>query len=290
MCPQHSKDPAVAIKREKGLMDINLFKKIIDDISQDGTYISTIGAGEPLLHPKLAQMVRYAKEKGNIVHTITNGELLVPKMSEALLDAGLDVIGISIDGATKTTHEKIRKSSNFDRVDANVEQLLKLKSQRRSSIPLVRIMMVEMEENKNEIDEVINRWLPVVDEVHISTHRINRGRHLSFNSDSIKKSHCLRLWQTMVIGWNGKVGLCCDDWAGEVILGDMNTSGIRDIWFGKMLQEIRRYHLKGEYEKVPICANCDSWMEGIHFINTEENGQIIRQNPYLKVYTQINKT
>lgn len=286
MCPQHSKNPDVASPRKKGLMDFELYKKIIDDIPQKNTFVSTIGAGEPLLHPKIAEMLKYAKKKGNNLHIITNAELLVPEMSEKLLDAGLDVIGISIDGSTKSTHESIRVGSNFDRVVKNIEQFLKIKAQRNSRLPSVRIMMVELDENKDEVNEVIDRWLPLVDEVHISTYRVNSGRNFCSASGSVRRTACLRLWQTMVIGWDGRVGLCCDDWAGEVILGDVKTSGIKDIWFSKKFQEIRRYHLKGTYEKVPICLNCDSWMEGIPFVTTEENGHILKKNPFLRVYSR----
>lgn len=290
MCPQHSRDPGIAINRKTGFMDINLCKKIIDEVSQYGdTLVSLIGAGEPLLYPGLVQMVRYAKMGGNKTHIITNGQLLTSEMSEKLIDAGLDMIGISVDGVTKLVHEKIRKGSNFNKVVNNVEELLKLKNQRRSALPLVRIMIVEMEENKHEVDAVIDRWLPLVDEILISTHRINYGRKLFNCPISIPRVSCFRLWRMIVISWDGKVALCCDDWGGEVILGDTRTSSIRDIWFSKRFQKIRRYHLMGEYYKIPICANCDSWMSEFTFVKEEADRRVI-ESPYSRVYTKMDRT
>lgn len=290
MCPQHSRNPNIAINRKKGVMDLKLFKKIIDEVSRYGnTVVSMIGAGEPMLHPDLECMVRYAKEGGNKTHIITNGQLLTPEGSAKLIHAKLDCIGISIDGATKATHEKIREGSKFDKVVNNVEQLLKLKKQLHSPIPLVRIMMVEMEENKNEVEAVINRWLPQVDEVLISTHRIDTGRRFFCRPDSIHRIPCQRLWRMIVIGWMGKVGLCCDDWGGEVVLGDIHESSIHDIWFSKEFQRIRRLHSKGQYQKISICAQCDSWMDAITY-EKEEPGWRVKQNPYTRVYSRIDGT
>ncbi|MFH1563432.1 MAG: radical SAM protein [Nitrospirota bacterium] len=288
MCPQHSKETGVGIHRKEGLMEMNLYKRIIDEVKEYGeVMVSPIGAGEPLIHPEIIEMVHYAKEAGCKTHIITNGTLLTPKISERLINAGLDIIAISIDGIRKQTHEGIRLGSNFERVVSNIEALLRLKKDSQANIK-VRIMTVELEENKGEISDIIDKWFPLVDEVLISAHRVESGRHLLHEKiyPLVQRVPCNRLWQMMVISWNGLVALCCDDWAEEVILGDVHNTSLRKIWFSKEFQKIRQYHLKGEYDKVSICNNCDSWLEANTCVRIEGNRKII-ENPVVCCYTHI---
>lgn len=80
-----------------GDMDMNLYKKIIDEGARNNLWgIKLSYRGEPLLHPHIVQMVAYAKQKGILdVYFNTNGMLLNERMSSNLIEAGLDRISIS---------------------------------------------------------------------------------------------------------------------------------------------------------------------------------------------------
>lgn len=67
---------------------------------------------------------------------------------------------------------------------------------------------------------------------------------------------CMRLWQTMTVLWDGRVSICCLDYEGSEIVGDLRTSTMREIWEGERLAQIRAWHTRGEFGTVPICANC----------------------------------
>jgi hypothetical protein len=58
------------------------------------------GFGESLAHPDIYRMIRAAKELGAVAELITNGTLLDDGSVQALLEAGLDTLWVSIDGAT----------------------------------------------------------------------------------------------------------------------------------------------------------------------------------------------
>jgi len=77
-------------------MDFSLYRKVIDRL--DGiSEVTLTGWGEPLLHPKIVEMVKYAKEKGKWVSLTSNGSLLTENLAKQLTQAGLDSISISID-------------------------------------------------------------------------------------------------------------------------------------------------------------------------------------------------
>ena len=65
----------------KGHMDIELFKKIIKDISPYAEIIKLHLVGEPLLHPRIIQMIKFARmNTGAQLHLSTNASLLSGKL------------------------------------------------------------------------------------------------------------------------------------------------------------------------------------------------------------------
>jgi MoaA/NifB/PqqE/SkfB family radical SAM enzyme len=72
-------------------------KRRIDLLKRLGTSVITLSGGEPLLHPGIAEVIRYARRRGVFITAITNGYLLSLKKIEELNAAGLDHLQISID-------------------------------------------------------------------------------------------------------------------------------------------------------------------------------------------------
>jgi MoaA/NifB/PqqE/SkfB family radical SAM enzyme len=98
-------------------MDFNLFKKIIDEAVELGTYSINMNLiCEPLIHPQVLEMIRYAKKAGIIdVHFHTHGGLINEEKANLLLKSGLDRLFVSIDSPYKDKYNKIRVLSDFDR-------------------------------------------------------------------------------------------------------------------------------------------------------------------------------
>ena len=78
------------------------------------------GLGEPLSHPNIVEMVREAKAIGSFVELITNGMLLDKSMSLQLVDAGLDVLWVSLDGATPESYKDVRLGAALPKILDNL--------------------------------------------------------------------------------------------------------------------------------------------------------------------------
>jgi len=79
--------------------------------------------GEVFMHPDTyLRILKKAKEFGCEVRTISNGTLLTPELSRALVDIGLDHLTISIDAATSKTYKKIRVGGNFRKLIRQIVQ------------------------------------------------------------------------------------------------------------------------------------------------------------------------
>lgn len=234
-----------------------LFKKVIDEASNYKLPSLKLNfRGEPLLHPDLFKMVKYAKDKGILeVQFNTNGLTLSEKKSEELIKAGLDRIIFSVDGATKKTYEMIRTGSNFDTVVENIKRFIEIRNGRGLKRPSVRVQMVKMEENKHEVERFIKMWIDVANRVAVT---ICREPYIKGKRSVKKLEHfpCHQLWQRLVMWWTGEVFMCCGDWHGEYPLGDARKDSLYELWHCNKYNFVRKLHSSGKLEELPICARC----------------------------------
>jgi MoaA/NifB/PqqE/SkfB family radical SAM enzyme len=91
-------------------MESRTFARIIDGLKDFALppLIFFGGFGEPLSHPDIIDMVRQAKAIGSRIELITNGTLLTSDMSKGLISAGLDMLWISLDGASPESYADVR--------------------------------------------------------------------------------------------------------------------------------------------------------------------------------------
>ncbi|HEX7091215.1 MAG TPA: radical SAM protein [Longimicrobiales bacterium] len=110
-----------------------------------GVTIMDFLGGEPLLHPRIADLVAHAKRKGCWTNIITNGLLLSEKLVEALNRAGLDSMCVSIDRVHPTdfTHKGLKPLRR------------KLAALRRSARFQVEVNTVLCEETLDEFEELV---------------------------------------------------------------------------------------------------------------------------------------
>jgi len=242
------------MKEKLGFIDWALYKKIINEgVRYKLPSIKLNYRGEPLLHPQLVEMVSYAKKKGILeVQFNTNGLLLNKKKARELIEAGLDRIIFSFDGATKKTYEKIRRGSNYERVIKNIKRLVEIRNNFGLKRPLVRVQMVKMKENEKEVERFIKMWLPIANRVAVSTERNPLGA-----KKRLEHFPCHQIWQRLMVCWDGEVRMCCGDWYGEVKLGNAKRSSLYKIWHSKKLNNIRKIHKEGRFDEVPVCSRCE---------------------------------
>jgi MoaA/NifB/PqqE/SkfB family radical SAM enzyme len=113
------------------------------------------GIGEPLLNRELPRIIRYLKQRHVQVVINSNGTLLTPRWSRALVESGLDEYRCSIDGANPATYARIRGANLFDRLVSGLRTLVETKDGMRSTSPRVSIWCVGTQENLQELPDLI---------------------------------------------------------------------------------------------------------------------------------------
>lgn len=237
-----------------GLMDYELIKKIIDEVVGKIYSLRLSWIGEPTLHPRLVDSIRYAKDR-NIpeVSFLTNGTKLNLRYMKELIDAGLDLLTISIDGLGET-YNKIRKPLRFDKTIKKLTDLKHYKDTNQLNKPVIKIQGIwpAIKENPtlfyNTLEPLVDliAFNPLIDYLHNDTNIVYEEHF-----------YCPQPYQRVVIGANGKASMCSSDDFMDIDVGDANTQSIYEIWHGDKLKRIREQHLKENgFMALKPCKNC----------------------------------
>ena len=144
-----------ASAREKGVMPFDTFRHIIDSTDWKIKRINFSYAGEPLINPDLAKMIRYAKEKGINLIVETNGMLLEERAIE-LTGCGLQKLSIAFDGINQDMVSKYRRGIDFEKVVSGIRRIVSEKKERRSQFPEIHLQLIVMKHNQAYLNQVIS--------------------------------------------------------------------------------------------------------------------------------------
>lgn len=113
------------------------------------------GIGEPLFHTKTIDWIEEAKSLGVKVELITNGTILTEKISRRLIDAGLDVLWVSIDGADPETYADVRMGAELPNILENLKRFSRMRPPHHHPKPEIGIAFVAMKRNIADLPKVI---------------------------------------------------------------------------------------------------------------------------------------
>ena len=254
--------------REKGVMQWDLFTKIIDEIAETDKNVRLwmVFFGEALIikrrKPSIFDMISYAKGKGlTDVVLNSNANLLDEYAAKGLIDSGLDAVYIGLDAITAETYSKVRVGGNYDKTVKNVINLINLKNDMNSQKPAVFVQFVEMDINKHEKENFINFWNRQGAVVKIRPKVSWAGLVEASNLVLGNKDRwpCYWAMRTMSITDKGKVVTCAVDLDARFVAGDVKSQSLKEIWNGK-LKELRHLHNSKRFDELPEnCGLCRDW-------------------------------
>lgn len=258
MCPRNK------IKMDLGDMQLELFKKIIDEAAHFlPVCLVPFFRGESFLHPQFFEMLAYAKLKGlRPLQLATNGYFLTPERAGKILDMGVDFISFSLDVNHQDIYKKIRQQSDFERVFFNVFNFLKEKQDRNYNLPQIQVSAVKTRRNAAFINDFIGFWQDKVDKVRVYyAHSLEGklGQITESDNAQAKRMPCLKLLTDIVIYYNGGVALCNHDWQRESSIGNIKNSSIQDLWRSPYYSAIREKHLCNKLNDFSPCNYCSHW-------------------------------
>ncbi len=288
-CALHG--PHRFVTRPSGNMKAAVWRAVIKDLGslEQKVSLTTHGGGEPLLHPALRDILRYARTFSNLeIGFLTNGMLLDKSWSDFLTDIKLDWIAFSIDGVLPETHDRIRKYSDLKRVEENLDTLLAVKRRKKSVFPQIRLNMVAYDEIVDQQEAFVEKWIHKVDAVMISHYR-QPPESKRWPGITIERKPCNLLWYQAVVSWDGRLALCCEDFNVDFSPGRIAPgNSLLSLWNNEAMSRVRDLHTRGDYDQHSMCCRCDTWAEDYsrqEYVDDERGFRVVK-TPSQIVYSR----
>ena len=242
-------------------MPDDIFKIIAAQVGEHGAYLRISGGGEPFLHPRIIDLVHYAKERGCKVGIITNGSLVTAKKARALLECWGDAVEFSVDASDAITYARVRPGLNFDRLVKNVKDIVRLRNE--LSAP-THIVASGVNQQQVDIAKVEAFWTGLVDVFQkrkFLTWAINEDHSADPTPYLAPEENipCPFLFERLNIDSRGNVQVCGFDIRGTTNLGSVLTTPISEIWLGPEFQYFREKHLARRGTDIQLCSQCTDW-------------------------------
>ncbi|MFA0961598.1 radical SAM/SPASM domain-containing protein [Roseivirga sp. BDSF3-8] len=262
--------------RPTGMLTVDLFRKVIDELSPDLLYLLLYFQGEPYLHPQFSELVNYASRKGIYTATSTNAHYLTDARCRSTIESGLDRLIISIDGATQETYESYRIGGSLEKVLEGTKRLVEWKRKLKSNTPHIIFQFLVVKPNEHETEEVKRLASEAgVDEIRFKTAQIydyENGSPLIPTIDKYSRykrkndgrwelknkmlNQCWKMWHSSVVTWDGRVVPCCFDKDATHVFGSVEeNSTFKEIWQSGSYDAFRKALLTSRSE-IDICKNC----------------------------------
>lgn len=267
-CPTSDKKLLRQVGRPFATMSLDLFKKAVDDIKEFGTPLKLLSLykdGEPLLHPDFPEMVRYSKTSGiaERIWTKTNGSALNPTLNRKLVDAGLDMICISVESISSEGYKKIAKANiDYDDFRKNITDLYKNRGNCQ-----IYVKIADTGLSKNEIEKFYSDFEGI--STHIAIEKLMGWSYseikdftLGTNPDTydglplVPKTVCPYPFYVMTVNADGSVSACGNDWSHGTVVGNIKNKSLREIWNSEELYSLQKLHLEARRKENKACANC----------------------------------
>ena len=148
LCPTGAGLPG----RKKGMMPLATFKRIIDEAGRYLISIDLFNWGEPLLNSDVYEMIAYAHKRHIVTSVSSNFQHFSEKAAEQLISSGLDILILSIDGASQESYEKYRVGGDFRKAIDHVSLVVKKKRESGSVHPHICWQFLVMRHNEHEVE------------------------------------------------------------------------------------------------------------------------------------------
>lgn len=265
------------LRQPRGFIGEGLLLRILDECAAAGIGKISLGAtGEPLLHPKFADFLIWAKQRGLWVSTTTNASRLTPEIAAMLFEYGINRINLSIYSTNPDEHRRYTGTDTFDQVVENIHSFLKQWKERGRPIK-VNMWFLPLP-GINTLDGHLAFWKPLADDVGLDITmqpQLNWGGVVDFT----RTRRCFLSHENgrMAVHWwrrrpcpdiryylqvlhTGEVLPCCQipepDPSNSMVMGCLPSNRLMDVWQGRRFLNLKRAHALRSIRAFPACQAC----------------------------------
>ena len=282
------------IDEKLGYMSMECFDRLADSVRQISTLKEAFfgGMGEPLCHPDIYQMISELSE-GLHVSVLTNGTMLTEECSKQLVDAGLDMLWVSMDGFEQGIYESIQLGSRFNLIVKNLRAFNKARTGTSVKLGITFVVSPDNVEQLQKINAFADEFN--VDEINISHmipgEAIEKEKMVNFydradipvgkmhrfepKANETQENVCPFIQQKAVfVKWNGDVVPCMQllhscytylyDEKRKITsfsYGNILKNTLKESWENEEYQEFRQRVNTFYFPFCRVCFGCDDRKE-----------------------------
>lgn len=270
LCPTGTSE----LDRKQQRMDWEVFKTTIDQMAPWAYEVNLHNWGESLLHPRIFDMIAYAKSKNIATNMSTNFNRVSDEKIDKLIESGLEYLILSIDGISQDVYVKYRVRGKVAKVLVNVEKLVRRKKELKSSTPFIEWQFILFEHNAHELEAAREKAMSMgVDRFRVIPPGLpfaaknqkalgerwflknGEGKVEAFKGDA--PSSCFYLYRSMTVNPDGGTAPCCIVYGDKNDFGDFKHQKFNDIWNNEKYLSARSLFRKGgKGTRKTICDGC----------------------------------
>ncbi|MBU3176435.1 radical SAM protein [Clostridium estertheticum] len=255
-------------------MEFKMYEEIIKQLSEFPTGIKRIvfsGLGEPLMNPRLPEMVKLAVEAqiADRVEVITNGVLLTPKVSDKLIEAGITNINVSIQGISADQYKKTCGTSiDFDRFISNLTYLYNHRKDTQIYIKAIDATLKSKEDEQlffeifgSISDRIYIEHLIVMQQQMDELKGIVDGTKNFYNEElDVNRKVCAQAFYFLQVGCDYDTFPCPNPGLPKSLsMGNMKENTLLEIWNGAKRKKLLRTMLEFNKDSIPECNSCKTF-------------------------------
>jgi pyruvate-formate lyase-activating enzyme len=259
------------VGRPRGIMTLELYHRLLDEL---GDYLFEIEAfqwGEPLLNPHIDAMIEAASARGIATTVNTNFSVSFDRArAEQLVAAGLTELNVSVDGARQETYERYRVRGDLARVLHNGRLVSDARRRLGRTTPRLFLEFHVFPHNVGDVAAMQD-----VARAHGMELRMFKGVVPGEDWDTARQfeycvapipTPCIFLWSVGVVSTDGGVLPCRGAFRAADDMGrlaatpsELGAARFRDVWNGPRFAAARRFYRRrqgGAEARTHICFEC----------------------------------
>lgn len=260
-----------------GHMEWESYERLMREI---GPYLGATAFwqwGEPLTHPRITDMVSLAKSHGMITLMSTNAQADPSSIDIRALVEALDMLIISMDGASQEVYQSFRAGGSLDRLKDFVQAVVQVKRESGSDV-LINVRVVATRDNEAEIEDVsrfaAESGADLFSVKSVSLYYDDDPSNPSLPKDGRYRSsqyqgpveaeeyrrmpnYCRKPWAWPTLRYDGTLLFCECDHRMIAPLGNVFSSGsFREVWGGAQAADLRRRYGSDGNIDLEFCQRC----------------------------------
>jgi pyruvate-formate lyase-activating enzyme len=246
--------------RDPAMIDLSRVEQMLDELDRYLYIVYLYNKGEPLLHPKIARLIRMVHERRIHTNISTHLNIRDKAVLEEVCDAHLDSMILSIDGSTQETYSKYRVGGDLALCLENIRYLVDYRRRKNLSFPTIEWQFLVFDHNRHEVDAARE----MASSLGVDAFLARPGfipEQVSDNPLDFVSSGCGDLYQTVNMQVDGGITPCCSLLDKKDDFGTISEASIREIRRNERFRLARQLFRRDLVDKLPRdldhpCLSC----------------------------------